>query len=67
LTNPTSNSNKKTETFIAKPRKLGNSEIGNVVFVNYMIIDELKMYTSHSVWGYLTKFWGLQTLQYSSN
>ena len=54
----------KTESFISKPRKFAISEIGKVVYVNYIFSEQLKMYKSHSVWGYLTKFLKLQTLQY---
>jgi len=55
----------KTESFIAKPRKFANLEIGDVVYVNYIFSEQLKMYNSHSVWGYLIMFLKLQTLQYS--
>jgi len=55
----------KTESSVAKPREFANPETGNVIYVNYVFSEQLKMYKSHSVWGYLTKFLKLQTLQYS--
>jgi hypothetical protein len=65
LNNPSNNSDKKTERFIAKPRNFANSEAGKVVYINYIFSEQLKMYKSRSALGYLTKFLKLQTLQYS--
>jgi len=45
-----------TESFVAKPREFANPETGNAVYVNYTFSEQLKMYKSHIVWGYLTVF-----------